>query len=128
MNWKVAVILILGVGVLYLIIARSEPNAQRSTGTPTAAAASEFQSSPGRKRRRSLRPKRRAKTRGHRRTKATRPLGRSRSASSSVPETAVATLPGTIGPRNTTLMTRMIAKEPEIIQILRHSLKAVRLT
>lgn len=47
MNWKVAVMLMLGVGVLYLI-ARSEPSAQRSTGTPTALATSEFQSSPDR--------------------------------------------------------------------------------
>jgi hypothetical protein len=47
MNWKVAVMLMLGVGVLYLIV-RSEPDAQRSPGTPTAPAASEFQSSPHR--------------------------------------------------------------------------------
>jgi hypothetical protein len=47
MNWKVAVILILGVGVLYLV-APSEPKAQHSPGTPTAPAASEFQSSPDR--------------------------------------------------------------------------------
>jgi hypothetical protein len=47
MNWKAAVVLMLGVGVLYLIV-RTEPDAQRSPGTPTTPAASESQSSPDR--------------------------------------------------------------------------------